>query len=102
LRQATNRPPEGWWLPTRPPPPLPPPAAGLVNATDPELVVLSGLAAEMQQAAPERLARAYREGLMETLAGSPPPLLPGALGERGSLVGAMEAAFAPVLAHPPV
>jgi len=77
-------------------------AAGLVNATDPELVVLSGLAAEMQAAAPARLERAYREGLMQMLAADPPKLVAGALGDRGSLVGAMESAFAPVLAHPPV
>jgi predicted NBD/HSP70 family sugar kinase len=77
-------------------------AAGLVNATDPELVVLSGLAAEMLLAAPARLERAYREGLMQTIAADPPPLVAGALGDRGPLVGAMEAAFAPVLAHPVV
>src|ERR1700727_4074243 len=44
-------------------------AAGLVNASDPELVVLSGLAAELLAAGPQRLRRAYRDGLMETLAG---------------------------------
>jgi predicted NBD/HSP70 family sugar kinase len=75
-------------------------AAGLVNANDPELVVLSGLAAEMLTAAPEPLRRAYREGLMETLADRPPEVVAGALGDRGPMVGAMEAAFAPVLAHP--
>jgi predicted NBD/HSP70 family sugar kinase len=73
-------------------------AAGLVNATDPELVVLSGLAAELLAAAPERLRRAYRDGLMETLAGAPPELVPGALGARGPLVGAAESAFAALLA----
>lgn len=73
-------------------------AAGLVNATDPELVVLSGLAAELLAAAPERLRRAYRDGLMLTLAGAPPELVPGALGARGPLVGAAESAFAALLA----
>jgi predicted NBD/HSP70 family sugar kinase len=73
-------------------------AAGLVNATDPDLVVLSGLAAELLAAAPERLCRAYRDGLMETLAGAPPELVPGALGARGPLVGAAESAFAALLA----
>jgi predicted NBD/HSP70 family sugar kinase len=73
-------------------------AAGLVNAADPELVVLSGLAAELLAAAPERLRRAYRDGLMETLAGAPPELVPGALGARGPLVGAAESAFAALLA----
>ena len=75
---------------------------GLVNATDPELVVLSGLAAEMLLAAPDRVQDAYRAGLMQTIAADPPPLVAGALGDRGPLVGAMEAAFAPVLAHPAV
>jgi predicted NBD/HSP70 family sugar kinase len=73
-------------------------AAGLVNATDPELVVLSGLAAELLAAAPERLRRAYHDGLMETLAGAPPELVPGTLGTRGPLVGAAESAFAALLA----
>jgi predicted NBD/HSP70 family sugar kinase len=76
--------------------------AGLVNATDPELVVLSGLAAEMLETAPTSLDRAYRDGLMATIAAGPPQLVAGALGYRGPLVGAMEAAFEPVLAHPAV
>lgn len=74
--------------------------AGLVNATDPQLVVLSGLAAEMLATAPQALHRAYRDGLMETRAAERPDLVAGALGDRGPLVGAMEAAFAPVLARP--
>lgn len=76
--------------------------AGLVNASDPDLVVLGGLATEILAAAPQRLDRAYRDGLMSTLASAPPPIVAGALGDRAPLVGAMEAAFAPVLAHPPV
>jgi predicted NBD/HSP70 family sugar kinase len=76
--------------------------AGLVNATDPELVVLSGLASELLDAAPDRLHRAYLDGLMQTLADRPPELVAGALGARGPLVGAMEAAFEPVLARPPI
>jgi predicted NBD/HSP70 family sugar kinase len=76
--------------------------AGLVNATDPELVVLSGLATELLRAAPSELHRAYRDGLMATLAERPPQLVAGALGDRGPLVGAMEAAFEPVLARPPI
>jgi predicted NBD/HSP70 family sugar kinase len=76
--------------------------AGLVNATDAELVVLSGLAAELLSAAPNRLRRAYRDGLMRTLADRPPELVAGALGDRGPLVGAMEAAFEPILARPGV
>ena len=51
---------------------------------------------------PTALQDAYRAGLMRTIAADPPPLVAGALGDRGPLVGAMEAAFAPVLAHPAV
>ena len=76
--------------------------AGLVNATDPELVVLGGLASEMLLAAPQRLERTYRDGLMSTIATRPPALVGGTLGDRAPLVGAMEAAFEPVLARPPV
>ncbi len=74
--------------------------AGLVNACDPDRVVLSGLAAELLAIAPTSLQGAYRDGLMSTRVVQPPPLVAGALGDRGPLVGAMEAAFAPVLARP--
>ena len=74
--------------------------AGLVNACDPERVVLCDLAASLLTIAPASLERAYRDGLMSTRVLDPPPLIAGALGERGPLVGAMEAAFAPVLARP--
>jgi predicted NBD/HSP70 family sugar kinase len=76
--------------------------AGLVNATDPELVVLGGLASEMLAAAPQRIERTYRDGLMSTIAARPPALVGGTLGDRAPLLGAMEAAFEPVLARPPV
>jgi predicted NBD/HSP70 family sugar kinase len=75
-------------------------AAGLVNATDPELVVLSGLAVDISAAAPDSLDEAYRDGLMATIAVDPPPLMAGTLGDRAPLVGAMETAFDPLLANP--
>ncbi|MFL5862328.1 MAG: ROK family protein [Solirubrobacteraceae bacterium] len=74
--------------------------AGLVNACDPERVVLCGLAAELLDVAPGPLQDAYRDGLMSPRTNGPPPILAGALGHRAPLVGAMESAFAPVLAHP--
>ncbi len=74
--------------------------AGLVNACDPERVVFCGLAATMLSVAPESVNRAYLDGLMTTRAASPPEIVPGALGDRAPLVGAMEEAFAPVLAQP--
>jgi predicted NBD/HSP70 family sugar kinase len=75
--------------------------AGLVNACDPERVVLCGLAAELLDVAGEPLGDAYRAGLMAPRATDPPPLVAGALGDRGPLVGAIESAFAPVLEQPP-
>jgi predicted NBD/HSP70 family sugar kinase len=74
--------------------------AGLVNACDPERVVFCGLAATMLSVAPDSVDRAYLDGLMTTRAAAPPEIVPGALGERAPLVGAMEEAFAPVLAQP--
>jgi predicted NBD/HSP70 family sugar kinase len=75
-------------------------AAGLVNACDPERVVFCGLAATMLSVAPESIDRAYLGGLMTTRAAAPPGIVAGALGDRAPLVGAMEEAFAPVLAQP--
>ena len=40
--------------------------------------------------------------LMATIAGRAPALVGGSLGDRAPLLGAMEAAFEPVLARPPV
>jgi predicted NBD/HSP70 family sugar kinase len=74
--------------------------AGLVNACDPERVVLCGLAAELLDVAPEPLQDGYRDGLMSPRAADPPPILAGALGDRAPLVGAMESAFAPAIASP--
>ena len=74
--------------------------AGLVNACDPERVVFCGVAATLLSVAPESVDRAYRDGLMSTRAASPPEIVAGEVGDRAPLVGAMEAAFAPVLAHP--
>ena len=75
-------------------------AAGLVNACDPERVVLAGLAAELLNVAPGPLQDGYRNGLMSPRADDPPPILASALGDRAPLVGAMESAFAPALTHP--
>ncbi len=74
--------------------------AGLVNACDPERVVLCGLATELLDVAPGPLQDGYLDGLMSPRADDPPPILAGALGDRAPLVGAMESAFAPALARP--
>jgi predicted NBD/HSP70 family sugar kinase len=64
--------------------------AGLVNGLDPDLVVLGGLAALVEQAQPTAVHNALRAGLMKFRASSPPPLRAAELGESGSLVGAAE------------
>ncbi|GAA2435199.1 ROK family transcriptional regulator [Actinomadura vinacea] len=72
-------------------------AGALVNALDPELVSLSGLATELIETAPEELRAAYTAALMRFRRADPPPLAPSALGPASPLVGAAEAAFDLVL-----
>lgn len=64
--------------------------AGLVNAFDPDIVTLSGLAAPVLDTSPEPLLGAYDAGLMSVRRESAPPIVPSALGEAGPLVGASE------------
>jgi predicted NBD/HSP70 family sugar kinase len=68
-------------------------AAGLVNALDPELVTLGGLAPQLWEIAGDEVAKAYREGLMSTMAERPPLLAPSILGNRAPLIGAGEHGF---------
>lgn len=68
-------------------------AGALVNALDPEVVTLSGTAVEVFILAGPELRAAYIEGLMAFRRSSPVPIVPSALGRRGSLVGAMESVF---------
>jgi len=71
--------------------------AALVNALDPDLVTLSGLALGLAGAAPGALHQSYRGGLMRFRRSQPPPLVPSALGADGTLVGAAEVAYDTVL-----
>jgi predicted NBD/HSP70 family sugar kinase len=66
---------------------------GLVNALDPDLVSLSGLAVELSTAAPTEFRGAYHAGLMRFRRTSPPPLLPSVLGPGSQLAGAAEIGF---------
>ncbi len=68
-------------------------AAALVNAHDPEIITLSGLAIAIHGAAPTALHDAYLAGLMRFRRAAPPPLLPSALAAPGPLVGAAELLF---------
>lgn len=62
--------------------------AGLVNAYDPEVVTLGGLAIPLRAAAPEAFATAYTEGLMTFHRTAPPPVLDSTHQETGALRGA--------------
>jgi predicted NBD/HSP70 family sugar kinase len=65
----------------------------LVNAQDPEVVSLSGLAADVYEAAPAAVAAAYRAALMRFRRSDLPVLLPSTLGDLGALTGASELVF---------
>ena len=65
----------------------------LVNAQDPEAVGLSGLAAEVYEAAPAEVRAGYLATLMRFRRTDPPPLLPSTLGDLGALTGASELVF---------
>jgi predicted NBD/HSP70 family sugar kinase len=65
----------------------------LVNAQDPEAVGLSGLAADVYQAAPAAVQGGYLTTLMRFRRSDPPTLLPSTLGDLGALTGASELVF---------
>jgi predicted NBD/HSP70 family sugar kinase len=62
--------------------------AALVNAHDPDVVTLGGLAVPLRAAAPESFDRAYSAGLMIFHRTSPPPVLDATHQEDGALRGA--------------
>jgi predicted NBD/HSP70 family sugar kinase len=65
----------------------------LVNAHDPEVVGLSGLAASVYQAAPTAVWSGYQSTLMRFRRAAPPQLVPSRLGDLGTLTGAAELVF---------
>jgi predicted NBD/HSP70 family sugar kinase len=65
----------------------------LVNAQDPEAVGLSGLAAEVYEAAPDAVQSGYLAALMRFRRAGPPALLSSTLGDLGALTGASELVF---------
>lgn len=71
--------------------------AGLVNALDPDAVILGGLAPRLLEVASEEIHAGYARGLMGTRSRHPAPLRAGSLGEEAPLVGAGEQAFAQIL-----
>jgi predicted NBD/HSP70 family sugar kinase len=66
---------------------------GLVNALDPELVTLSGLAADLTRVAPATLNSAYRRALMRFHRAQAPPLMPSTLEPNSQLTGATDIGF---------
>ncbi len=71
--------------------------AGLVNALDPDLVTLGGLAPEVRAAAQERFVGAVENGLMTMLRDRPPDLLDARAGEDAPMIGAGLSVFDRVL-----
>jgi predicted NBD/HSP70 family sugar kinase len=71
--------------------------AGLVNALDPQVVTLGGLAQPLRAAAPGAFAEAFANGLMAFRRAAPPPLRAAALGDRAALHGAAATALDAVL-----
>jgi predicted NBD/HSP70 family sugar kinase len=65
----------------------------LVNAQDPEAVGLSGLAAEVYEAAPDAVQSGYLAALMRFRRAGSPALLSSTLGGLGALTGASELVF---------
>ena len=73
--------------------------AGLVNALDPEVVSLSGIAADLLGAARPRIDDAYARGLMRYRRTAPPAIVPARFPTDGALRGAAELAFDLVLSE---
>ncbi|MGH3798243.1 MAG: ROK family protein [Pseudonocardiaceae bacterium] len=62
--------------------------AGLVNAHDPDVVVLGGLGVALRSAAGDAFRAAYRDGLMAFHRRRPPPVVDPAHGDDAALRGA--------------
>jgi predicted NBD/HSP70 family sugar kinase len=71
--------------------------AGLVNALDPDVVTLGGLAGELRAAWPDGFERAVRSGLMTVHRDRPPGIVAARSGEDAPLVGAGLSVFDHVL-----
>ena len=71
--------------------------AGLINALDPAVVTLGGLAESLRAAAEPEFTVALAEGLMRFRRSNPPPVVAAALGRDGALQGAVVTALDHVL-----
>ena len=64
--------------------------AGLVNAHDPDIVTLGGIAGPLRAADPAAFAEAYLGSLMSFHRADPPPVVDAAFGTDGGLQGAID------------
>ena len=64
--------------------------AGLVNALDPDVVTIGGLAIDLRAVDPACFDTAFRAGLMRHRRDRPPPVVDAAFGSDGPLTGAIE------------
>lgn len=76
--------------------------AGLVNAHDPDVVTIGGLAIPLRAAAAPAFERAYLDGLMTFHRGSPPPVLPATHQPDGPLRGAAALALDHLTSQPAI
>ncbi|GAA1570106.1 MULTISPECIES: ROK family transcriptional regulator [Kribbella] len=76
--------------------------AGLVNAHDPDVVTIGGLAIPLRAAAEDTFREAYESGLMTFHRGSPPPVLPATHQLDGPLRGAAALALDQLTSEPAV
>ncbi|MDX3002302.1 ROK family transcriptional regulator [Kribbella solani] len=76
--------------------------AGLVNAHDPDVVTIGGLAIPLRGAAPEVFDEAYRGGLMTFHRGAPPPVLAATHQVDGPLRGAAALALDQLTSEPSI
>ena len=74
--------------------------AGLVNALDPRLVTLGGLAGPLRDAAPDAFEHAFGSGLMSAHRRTAPEVVTGRAGEDAALVGTALATFDRILDAP--
>ncbi|WP_433160148.1 ROK family transcriptional regulator [Kribbella sp. CA-247076] len=76
--------------------------AGLVNAHDPDVVTVGGLAIPLRAAAEPAFEQAYLAGLMTFHRGSPPPVLPATHQPDGPLRGAAALALDRLTSEPSI
>jgi predicted NBD/HSP70 family sugar kinase len=74
----------------------------LVNANDPDRIVLGGYLRDLYRAAPALIGRAMAEAAMHSHRGRLPPVTPSTLAADGGLLGAAEALFDDALGQPTV